>query len=128
MTEFPQQQQIRLEAARQGTPLLRNNNGALLDTNGRMVRYGLGNDSKRLNEVFKSSDLIGIRPLLIRPEHVGKTIGQFFAVEVKKPGWSGTPRTKHELAQAAFGRWVIQHGGYFQFATGTEEIKIWQST
>ena len=128
MTELPAQQQIRLEAARRGTPLLRNNNGALPSADGRMVRFGLGNDSKRLSDVFKSSDLVGIRPLMIQPEHVGQIIGQFFAVEVKKPGWPGTPRTKHELAQAAFGRWVIQHGGYFQFATGTEDILIWQST
>lgn len=81
---------IRAEAAKHGISLWRNNSGALPGADGRPVRFGLGNDSATLNQVMKSSDLIGITPR-----------GQFIALEVKKPGWqwSGTPR---ERAQQAF--------------------------
>ncbi len=120
-TEAETQQQIRLEAARQGTPLLRNNSGACVDQTGRMIRYGLGNDSARINKTFKSSDLIGIWPVRIGPEHVGQTLGVFTAIEVKRPGWRG-PENDRDRAQAAFGQWVTDHGGLFRFATSIEDI------
>lgn len=77
---------IRIEAARRGQYLTRNNKGALKDSNGRFVRFGLANSSKQESDTFASADLIGIYPLLIGPEHLGHTIGQFYSVEVKKPG------------------------------------------
>ena len=87
------------------------------DETGRMIRYGLCNDSAQLNKVIKSSDLVGIRPVVITPDMVGHTVGQFVAREVKRPGWSyhGTDR---EVAQAAFGQKVLQMGGDFKFCTG----------
>ena len=121
-SESEVQQQIRLEAARRGTPLLRNNSGACRDDTGRMIRYGLGNDSARLNKEFKSSDLIGIWPRLITQEMVGQTIGQFFAVEVKPPGWKQRPGDARAAAQLNFGRWAADHGGIFTFATGIDEV------
>jgi len=116
-SETETQQQVRLEAARRGTPLWRNNNGACFDDKGRMIRYGLGNDSKRLNTVWKSSDLIGVYPVTIQPHHVGMTLGLFYAVEVKEPGWHLTPGDKRAHAQAAFGKTVTDHGGVFRFVT-----------
>lgn len=113
------QQLIRLEAARRGTPLWRNNNGACFDDKGRMIRYGLGNDSKRLNDVWKSSDLIGIYPVKITPAHVGLTLGVFYAVEVKAPGWRMDSRAR---AQAEFGQSVTEHGGIFRFVTCTGDL------
>lgn len=120
--EFDIQQRIRIAGAAHGTPLLRNNSGALRDENGRMVRFGLGNDSARLNSAFKSSDLIGIFPVVVLPEHVGRTFGLFFAVEVKKPGWKFNPKNEREVAQANFGQWVRNHGGMFTFATDEKEV------
>lgn len=114
MSETEIQQQLRLEAARRKTPLWRNNNGAATDQSGRLIRFGLGNDSPRLNKVWKSSDLIGIYPVLITPQHVGMRLGLFYAVEVKVPGWREDDRSR---AQAAFGQTVIEHGGVFRFAT-----------
>lgn len=109
---------IRLEAAQKGLYLWRNNVGALKDDTGRVVRYGLANDSAALNDKFKSSDLIGIRPFVVQSVHVGKLFGQFVAREVKAPGWdyTGTPR---ERAQAAFVHLVQANGGDACFATGT---------
>lgn len=122
MSETNQQQLIRVTAPQHGCHLLRNNSGACVDENGRLIRYGLGNDSAKLNKVFKSSDLIGIRNVTITPDMVGKTIGQFMAVEVKAPGWRKVPSDSRASAQQKFGDWVIRNGGYFQFATKPEDV------
>lgn len=116
-SEAAVQQLVRLEASRLGIWLMRNNSGACKDETGRMIRYGLCNDSAQLNKVIKSSDLIGIRPVVITPDMVGHTIGQFVAREVKRPGWSyhGTDR---EVAQMVFGQKVLRLGGDFKFCTG----------
>ncbi len=108
---------VQLEASRKGIYLWRNNVGALKDSTGRMVRYGLANDSKSINEVLKSGDRIGIRPLVITPAHVGHTVGQFVSREIKKPGWqyTGDP---HEVAQLNFANLVNSCGGDAGFATG----------
>src|ERR1700761_8470189 len=79
---------VRLEAARRGILLWRNNVGQLKNERGQVVRYGLCNDSKGLNKEIKSGDLIGIYPLTITPGHVGKTIGQFISVETKHSDWN----------------------------------------
>lgn len=121
-TEANQQQLIRTEAPRRGAQLLRNNSGAYFDDNGRMVRYGLGNDSAKLNKVFKSSDLIGFQTITVTPEMVGRSLAVFMAVEVKKLGWKLTPGDKQAQAQQAFGHWVQRHGGLFYFATKPEDI------
>ncbi len=122
MSAMALQQRLRILAAERGTPLLRNNSGACTDQTGRVIRYGLGNDSQKINDVFKSSDLIGIWPVVVTPEMVGRTLGVFFAVEVKKPGWKLTPGDKRAAAQLAFGEWVQRHGGFFTFATSEKDV------
>lgn len=116
-SEAAVQQLVRLEASRLGMRLFRNNVGACKDDTGRVIRYGLCNDSAQMNKAVKSSDLIGIRPVIITLDMVGHTIGQFVAREVKRPGWSyrGTDR---EVAQQAFGQLVLKLGGDFKFCTG----------
>lgn len=104
------QAQVRLEAARAGVGLWRNNVGALRDENGRMVRYGLANDSKQVNEVIKSADLIGCRPVVITQAHVGHTIGQFVSREIKRGDWKWTG-SKREHAQARWATLVTKLGG-----------------
>lgn len=121
-SEMALQQQLRILAAQRGTPLLRNNSGACRDDSGRMIRYGLGNDSERINKHFKSSDLIGIWPVKITQDMVGQTLGVFFAVEVKRPGWRFSESDDRARAQKAFGDWVIQHGGFFTFATSEKDV------
>lgn len=117
MTEAAIQTLVRLEASRKGLVLWRNNVGVLTDERGVPVRFGLANDSAAVNRNIKSADLIGIRPLLITPEHVGHTIGQFVSREVKAAGWryTGTPR---EAAQLRWAELVLGLGGDAAFATG----------
>ena len=111
------QAEIRVEAASLGMCLWRNNVGAAQDASGNFFRFGLANDSVKMGKTIKSSDLIGIRPVVITQDMVGKTIGQFVAREVKREGWvfKGTPR---ELAQLKFLELVCGLGGDAQFASG----------
>lgn len=101
---------VRLEASRKGVRSWRNNVGACEDKRGRLIRYGLANDSAAMNKALKSSDLIGIRPLLITPDMVGCTIGQFVAREVKRADWKFTG-TERENAQLRFLELVVSLGG-----------------
>lgn len=111
------QSQVRLEASAKGCRLWRNNVGALKDERGVPVRYGLANDSKQMNEAIKSADLIGVRPLLITPGHVGAVVGQFLSREMKPPGWRYTGQGR-EPAQLAWAELITSLGGDAGFATG----------
>lgn len=114
------QSQVRLTAAQAGHGLWRNNSGAFEDKTGRWVRYGLGNDSKRLNQVWASSDLIGCVPVMVTPEMVGAVLGRFVACEMKPVGWKG-PTTQREVAQANFHTTINQLGGRGFFATSVKD-------
>ena len=111
------QSAVRLEASEKGVKLFRNNVGVLEDKTGRPVRYGLGNDSPKMNEVIKSADLIGVRPVVILPHHVGHTFGQFVSREIKAPNWQYTGGGR-EPAQLAWANLINANGGDAAFATG----------
>ena len=134
-TEAAAQQAIRMSIARMGGLAWRNNVGATpaathhvcpkcrfhFKEKQQPIRYGLANDSEKMNSRIKSADLVGIMPRVITPEDVGTTIGQFFAVEAKQPGWNYTGRGR-EAAQQAFLSLVLQKGGLAQFSTG--EVRL----
>ena len=107
---------VRLEASRLGGRLFRNNVGACMTDTG-FVRYGLCNDSAALNKQVKSSDLIGLRPVVVQPSMVGTTIGQFVGREIKRTGWvyRGTPE---EAAQLKFLEIIVGLGGDACFCVG----------
>lgn len=116
-------QSLILDTARKcGIHLTRNNVGALQDERGVPVRYGLFNETKERNAVVKSGDLIGIRPVLIGPKHLGTVIGQFVSVECKKEGWV-YKGDKHETAQRNFVEFVISKGGLAMFANGPDNFQ-----
>lgn len=117
VSEAGAQSAIRLEAAQKGIRIFRNNVGMLKDESGRPVRFGLANDSPAINKVLKSSDLIGLRPVTVTPEMIGRTLGVFVAREVKSPGWRYAA-TEREQAQLRFINLVSSLGGDAAFATG----------
>ena len=118
LSESAIQTNIRLEASRKGIRLWRNNVGVMHDAEaGIYVRYGLANESKQMNEVIKSGDLIGIRPITITQEHIGRVIGQFVSREVKHGKWRYTG-TLREIAQMNWINIVNTLGGDAQFCNG----------
>lgn len=119
-SEAAVQAALRVSAAERGSSLWRNNNGAAVDETGRHIRYGLGNDSKKLSKVWKSADLIGITP--VTSTQAGQTFGVFTAVEVKAPGWVA-PKNERERAQAAFLSTVRTMGGIGMFAQSTADYE-----
>lgn len=112
---------LRLQVAKKGGLLWRNNVGATQDKDGRFIRFGLANESAGVNKKVKSSDYIGVIPVTVSPEHVGMVIGQFCAIETKVPGWKFTG-TEREIAQAKFLGLVISKGGLARFDNGLDEI------
>lgn len=116
-SEAAVQAAVRLEAASKGVRLFRNNVGALIDSRGVPVRYGLANESKQVNEVMKSADLIGWRPVVIGPQHVGQCLALFVSREVKAVGWHYTGADR-EPAQLAWAQLVTAGGGDAAFCTG----------
>ena len=106
MSEQELQQRIRLQLGSSPVRLWRNNVGALRDERGRLVTYGLCKGS---------SDLIGLRQVLIDQEHLGQTLAVFSAIEVKAP----KGRLREE--QRSFLELVERFGGYSGVATSVEE-------
>lgn len=92
-----------------GAILWRNNSGVAREQH-RLVRYGLGNTSERLNAVWKSADWIGILP-----------DGRFLALEEKPAGWR-YDNTPHAAAQLRFLTDVTAHGGVGAFITCPDDI------
>ena len=107
-SEHEIQQRIRLACGRGTVRLWRNNTGALVDQQGRFVRFGLCKGS---------SDLIGLRSLEVTPEMVGQRLAQFVALEVKTV--SGTVSTE----QRAFLQLVQQLGGLGAVCRSIEEAR-----
>lgn len=88
--------EIRLALAERGLLMFRNNTGRLKNDKGQLVQFGLA---------VGSSDLIGLTPVVITPEFVGRTLAVFTAIEVKNE------RGKPTDAQERFIERVIDLGG-----------------
>lgn len=121
MMESSIQSHIRLAMAYAKSLMYRNNSGACVDETGRLVRYGLGNDSKQQNDAIKSSDLIGGTPMLITPDMVGRTVLVFTAIECKAEGWELRPGDKRGQAQWRFIDIILRAGGFAGFARSPTE-------
>jgi len=137
------QAEIRVEAGKRGIPLWRNNSGAMQDPTGRVVRYGLGNDSAQLNRRLKSSDLIGCVYTMasaVEGSACPRPFGLFLAIECKEDGWrfpeswrfhqpddEDLPVLKSEAAQRVLAQWrfltlVYNAGGLAGFATSLTDF------
>lgn len=109
MSEAALMRQIQVACTDPRTRIWRNNSGALKDSRGQFVKYGLAPGS---------SDLIGIRMVTVTPEMVGRTLGVFCALEVKLP-----TNTERPAIQLAFTRIVQCLGGRAGFATSVSEAR-----
>lgn len=117
LSEAAVQNNLRLAASRAGIVTFRNNSGAGKMDNGSFVRFGLCNESPAQNAQMKSSDVIGIKPLAILPEHVGRIAGIFFARECKPSNWKH-PSGDREIAQQRFIHLINANGGDAAFHNG----------
>lgn len=111
-------QVVALRASAWGSRMFRNNSGVLPSQTGRPVRFGLGNESKKINEKMKTSDFIGWSHVVITPAMVGKTLAVFTALEAKPIGF--IPKNEYrdgsrEKAQDHFIQLVIEAGGIAGF-------------
>jgi hypothetical protein len=109
-TEFPEQAKTILRAFEMGFALYRNNSGVSREEH-RHVRFGLGNDSAKINKVWKSTDLVGIGPN-----------GRALWVEMKQPAWVWKG-TEHEVAQANAINDINSRGGIAFFCTSADEFE-----
>jgi hypothetical protein len=123
MLESAVQQRVRLELARLGALAWRNNSGACEDKTGRIIRYGLCNDSPQMNRSLASSDLIGVTPVVVTPDMVGRVIGVFTAVECKHSDWHLTPGDKRAQAQLRFIQLVQSVGGIGGFVNDPGQVR-----
>ena len=99
---------------------------AFADETGRVVRYGLGNDSAQLNREIKSSDLIGICPItaFVASANAWVKLGVFTAIEVKPSGWVQKPNDERAIAQAKFHAIVREAGGFAGFLSNEKDIQF----
>jgi hypothetical protein len=106
-TEANIMREIQLALSGERIRLFRNNVGMLQDKKGEYVRYGLAPGS---------SDLIGLRSVLVTPGMVGEHIAVFVAIEVKSP--NARKPTEEQLRFVAM---VEALGGRAGFATSVSE-------
>lgn len=103
--------EIRLEAAKRDIMFWRNNVGVTENPEGRVIRFGLANESARMNKRIKSSDLIGIM-----------SGGIFIAVETKREGWKFRASDKRAVAQLTFIELVRRYGGIAGFCSSVDDF------
>lgn len=123
MLEGSVAQRMLVRSGELGTLMQRNNVGAAQDKTGRLIRYGLMNETAELNAIVKSSDYIGIAPTVITLAMVGSVFGRYVAAETKESGWHLTPGDKRGQAQLAYHNIVRQHGGLAGFVTCNEDFE-----
>ena len=101
------QNKIRLAVGTGDVRLFRNNTGALMDQNGRLVKFCLCKGS---------SDLIGFRSITITQDMVGSKVAIFSAIEVKDKG-------KTTVDQKNFLNIINNSGGYAGVARNINDAK-----
>lgn len=119
-SESEVQDEIRLKACEKGIRLWRNNVGCAKTDYG-FLRFGLANETPEMNKKIKSADLIGITPYTITAEDVGKTVGIFTSIEVKKEGWK-TSGKKRDSAQSNWARIVRSLGGIAKILSSSDDV------
>lgn len=101
---------IQITLSNLGITTWRNNTGKLRNKEGNFVSYGL---------CVGSSDLIGITPVRITKDMVGKVLGVFIAIELKKEKKDGGKGLTVE--QENFIRHINEQGGISGIARNEED-------
>lgn len=110
MSEAAIMQQVRLDLGRlPDLTLWRNSTGALRDMTGRLVRFGLCEGS---------ADLIGLRRITVGPEHLGREMAVFCAIETKAERGKPTPEQVNFLAH------VTRMGGLAGIARSPAQARL----
>lgn len=104
------EQEINLAASKLGARLFKNNVGFAITQNGSPIKFGLAKGS---------SDLIGIAPIKITPEMVGKTVGVFLSIEVKKDKFGKYKATQEQEAWIAM---IKKKGGIAAVLDDAEDL------
>ncbi|CAH9015195.1 putative holliday junction resolvase [Vibrio phage 142E35-1] len=117
---------VRARASDWGMKMFRNNSGMLTNPDtGVPVRFGLGNESAKLNKELKSGDLVGFSEITVTPEMVGKKIAVFTNIEVKSLGFIikdvYNPKSR-EYAQNEFNKLVTNANGIAGFASSAQDV------
>lgn len=109
MKESAVAKRILLHVTRMGGRLGRNNIGVATYPNGSVVRYGLFGRG--------AADYIGLLPVTVTPDMVGRRLGVFIAIETKR-----TRGGRVTAEQKQFMEFVRGHGGIAAIATHAEEV------
>ena len=115
-------QRVRMDAPHKGIYTWRNNMVVAKDESGRQVRGGLANDSREMNEVLKSADLIGVEKYTVKPSDVGRLLGLFWSIECKPSDWTYSGGA-HERAQLEWAKLIGSLGGRAIFATSPDDVQ-----
>ena len=117
--------QVRSRASDWGIRLFRNNSGVLMNEVGVPVRFGLGNESKDLNETLKTGDFIGWTPVTITADMVGKQLAVFTNFECKPFNFAEKKtynKKTREYGQDKFNTMVNNAGGIVGFTSCTADV------
>jgi hypothetical protein len=112
---------IRLEAPKLGYWLGRNNRGAGYMQDGSFIRWGLANDSIKMDKVVKSGDFIGFKRTVVAPSMVGSTVAIFTTVEAKNVDWKYS-NSAEEQAQMRWNDFIILNGGIAKFVNDASQL------
>ena len=117
---------VRARASEWGMKMFRNNSGMLPNPDtGVPVRFGLGNESAKLNKELKSGDLVGYSEITVTPEMVGKKIAVFTNIEVKSLGFiikDVYNKNSREFAQNEFNKLITSANGIAGFASSAQDV------
>lgn len=110
------EQEVILKASQLGATVFKNDVGFAVTQNGCPISFGLAKGS---------SDLIGIAPIKITSAMVGKTLGIFLSIEIKKDKQGSYKATKEQKRWLAF---VEKNGGIGAVLDNADDLEGLLST
>lgn len=122
-------QKVRLSASSLNARVFRNNSGGCVDSTGRMIKFGLGNDGTKASKVLKFGDYIGWTTITITKEMIGQKVAVFTNLEIKPDGHlDKTLQAAGRLGSREHYQWqtcemVKACGGFAGFVTNENDVE-----